>query len=187
MPLAYLTPLPVIVLRSPAGFLSGQHLALSVNPADGATLIVDTIDTSSPWQRWGIDQLSGRNFALWHGTGALLVADMSSGALSLRPNGYDALTSRLHYATDEIWNLADESDRTLQQLAVDTGESVRQFFSGETRARPPGFAVRPNFDYNRNLNILGDGPYQPGSSVAAWDGWGGGDPNEVWMPVFPTS
>jgi len=79
MPLAYLTPLPVIVLRSPAGFLSGQHLALSVNPADGATLIVDTIDTSSPWQRWGIDQLSGRNFALWHGTGALLVADMSSG------------------------------------------------------------------------------------------------------------
>lgn len=41
-------------------------------------------------------------------------------------------------------------------------------------------AFRPSFDTNRNLNVLGDGPYVPGSTVAAWDGWGGGDSNEVW-------
>lgn len=187
MPLAYLTPLPVIVLGSPAGYLSGQRLALSVNPADGQSLIVDTLDTSSPWQRWGIDEISARNFALWHGSGALLVADMSSGALSLRPSAYDALLSRTRYATDEIWNLAESSNRTLQQLAVVVGDTVRQFFSGEARIHPPGFAVRPNFDYNRNLNILGSGPWQPGRSVAAWDGWSGGDFNEVWIPTFESS
>jgi hypothetical protein len=189
MPLAYLIPLPVLVLESPVGYFSGQRLALSINPTDGQSLIVDTLDTSSPWQRWGIDQISDRNFALWHGTGALLIADMSSGALSLRPNGYDALASRTHYATDEIWNLADSTANTLQQLAAGIANTVadtfRQFFAGETRAYIPGFAIRPNFNYNRNLNILGDGPWQAGRTVAAWEGWGGGDPNELWIPNFP--
>lgn len=188
MPLAYLTPLPTVVLASPAGFPSGQRLALSINPSDGQSLIVDTYDTSSPWQRWGIDDMGDGNFALWHGSDALLVADMSSGALSLRPSTYDALASRTHYATDEFWNLAGGNGRTIQQVLATTfenfGDDIRQMFSGEARIRPYGLAIRPNFNYNRNLNILGDGPWQAGRTVAAWEGWGGGDFNEVWIPEF---
>lgn|GEM_PF-6484874 len=41
-------------------------------------------------------------------------------------------------------------------------------------------AVRPNLSTSLNLNVSGTGPYPPGSPVVAYDGWGGGQPNEVW-------
>lgn len=44
------------------------------------------------------------------------------------------------------------------------------------------FAVRPNFDGGRNLNVLGNGPYATPSAVATCDG---GDPNEIWVFVTP--
>jgi hypothetical protein len=31
-----------------------------------------------------------------------------------------------------------------------------------------------------NLNVSGSGPYPPGSPVIAYNGWGGGTPNEIW-------
>jgi len=35
-----------------------------------------------------------------------------------------------------------------------------------------------NYDYN--LNVAGNGPYNPGSKVIAWHGWSGGHANETW-------
>jgi len=43
------------------------------------------------------------------------------------------------------------------------------------------YAFRPTFDYDRNLNVLGDGPYNPGNPVAAYHGWSGGANNEIWL------
>jgi hypothetical protein len=48
-----------------------------------------------------------------------------------------------------------------------------------------GLALRPLFDSDRNLNVLGSGPYKPGSKVAAYSGWSGGAPNETWS-FIPT-
>ena len=41
-------------------------------------------------------------------------------------------------------------------------------------------AVRPNLSDSLNLNVAGAGPYPPGTPVIAYDGWGGGQPNEIW-------
>lgn len=41
-------------------------------------------------------------------------------------------------------------------------------------------AVRPTLSSSLNLNVEGAGPYAPGNLVIAYDGWGGGQPNEVW-------
>jgi hypothetical protein len=41
-------------------------------------------------------------------------------------------------------------------------------------------AVRPTMSTSLNLNVAGNGPYPPGSPVIAYNGWGGGQPNEIW-------
>ncbi len=40
-------------------------------------------------------------------------------------------------------------------------------------------------DGNQNLNVFGDGPYNPGAAVGSWE-WSGGQPNEVWQIVADT-
>jgi len=47
----------------------------------------------------------------------------------------------------------------------------------------PALAVRPTFSTSFNLNVEGSGPYSVGNPVIAYDGWGGGQPNEVWTFV----
>jgi hypothetical protein len=48
------------------------------------------------------------------------------------------------------------------------------------------YAVQFGPDTDQNLNIPGDGPYPPGTSVVTWS-WGGGAPNEIWrfIPALP--
>ena len=41
-------------------------------------------------------------------------------------------------------------------------------------------AVRPNLSTSLNMNVSGGGPYPPGNPVIAYDGWGNGQPNEIW-------
>jgi hypothetical protein len=41
-------------------------------------------------------------------------------------------------------------------------------------------AARPTLSSSLNLNVAGSGPYPPGNAVIAYDGWGGGQPNEIW-------
>ena len=40
-------------------------------------------------------------------------------------------------------------------------------------------------DENQNLNVFGDGPYNPGAAVGTWE-WSGGADNEVWQIVPDT-
>lgn len=40
-------------------------------------------------------------------------------------------------------------------------------------------------DSGQNLNVFGDGPYNPGAAVGTW-GWSGGAQNEVWQIVADT-
>jgi hypothetical protein len=71
------------------------------------------------------------------------------------------------------------------------GTSALQLSSFLLAGLPPGstwdvapggtaLAVRPTLSTSLNLNVEGSGPYQPGNPVIAYDGWGGGQPNEIW-------
>jgi hypothetical protein len=80
-----------------------------------------------------------------------------------------------HHRPDSSWGwLLDANPATAIAQAADPN-----IFA------PPvgGYAVRPQFDYDRNLNVLGDGPYVGGSQVQAWHGWSNASPNEVWVPL----
>lgn len=176
-----------ILICSPAGLMQQQRLCLSVDPGDGRSLIVAERDPDSTYQHWIVIDLGNSNFAFWNDPLHVLVADMGSGALSLR---YKPAGPEAPYATDEFWNGALNQSLLdfIKNSFIQAGQGIAGLFTGETRIHWPGVAMRPNFDYNRNLNILGDGPWAPGRSVAAWDGWGGGDPNELWwMESRPAS
>jgi len=145
--------------------------------------------SDEPEQRWQIDRIDGNgNIAIWMcGQRRVLTASQSDGSLGLRYKDDDGT---LTYATDEIWNVVEPDFSAAAKEALKLGiigALVPLIFATQS----PGvqlqvpFAVRPNFDYNRNLNILGNGPYETGSAVAAWHGWGGGEPNEVWVFVTP--
>lgn len=168
-----------VLICSPAGFAQGQRLCLGLDPNDRSSLIVSERDPDSTLQHWIAVFLGNNNIAFWNDPLHVLVADMGTGALSLR---YKTGGPEATYATDEFWNgaLNQSWQDFLKQSFTQFGNSVAGLFSGETHIHFPGVAMRPNFDYNRNLNILGDGPWNAGRSVAAWDGWGGGDPNELW-------
>jgi hypothetical protein len=63
------------------------------------------------------------------------------------------------------------------QLIVDGLSSASTW---DVTAGGNALAVRPTMSTSFNLNVAGNGPYPPGSPVIAYDGWGGGQPNEVW-------
>ncbi|WP_257385715.1 hypothetical protein [Tahibacter caeni] len=164
---------------------------LCLGVRENAFVSTDYYRADEPRLRWQVDRIDGNgNIAIWvSGQPRVLVASMSDGSLSLRDKSEEGTLS---YATDEIWNVVtpDLSASARHALEATIGVSVLiPFLLGGVQQ--PGVqtggpvAVRPNFDYDRNLNILGNGPYGPGDTVAAWDGWGGGDPNEIWFFTTP--
>jgi hypothetical protein len=44
---------------------------------------------------------------------------------------------------------------------------------------PGKVAIRPSADDSQNLNVFGNGPWNPGNAVGTW-AWGRGQPNEMW-------
>jgi hypothetical protein len=106
----------------------------------------------------------------------------TDGTLALRP--YATTDDQ---ATLQIWNITIARGNApawwgwLQYTPG--GAIVKATIPDAFQTVPGGCAIRPNFNYDFNLNILGDGPYHIGSTVAAWDGWGGGNANEVWFPL----
>ena len=164
-------------------------LCLSVR--ENALVSLDYYRPDEPWLRWQVDRVDDNgSIAIWvSGEPRVLVASMSDGSLSLREKSEQGALS---YATDEIWNVATPDfsahARHVIEEAVGAAVLIPVVFAampepGVQIGRP--LAVRPDFDYGRNLNILGNGPYGSGDTVAAWDGWGGGDPNEVWFFASP--
>jgi hypothetical protein len=86
-------------------------------------------------------------------------------------------------------NLLSSEQGTTSILTVGAGGalSLQPIVAGLSDASTwdvaPGgnaLAVRPTSSTSLNLNVAGNGPYPPGSPVIAYDGWGGGQPNEIW-------
>ena len=87
-------------------------------------------------------------------------------------------------------NLLSSELGTTSVLAVVAGQPtlalqpiVDGLSSASTWDVVPGgvaLAVRPTESTSLNLNVAGNGPYPPGSPVIAYNGWGGGQPNEIW-------
>ena len=102
----------------------------------------------------------------------------ADGQLGIRPSLPMPESS---YSGDETWTLATyhPSVNWWDVIAAPFDNGLSLPFAVSTPY--PGVAIRPSSDSDRNLNILGNGPYVAGSTVAAWDGWGGGDSNEVWL------
>ncbi len=168
----------LVCILSPAG---SSSMCLSVNAYDAKTIIIDNFynDPYLGWVSWTQFDLGDGSFALWHtDSGAKLVA-AADGSLSLRPGD---MNSTQGYTDDERWSI----------VVADINGGAWGFFKNHItdslRSYSEGLAIRPVLNTDRNLNILGNGPYNWGSVVAAWDGWGNGEPNEVWGIVpFPTA
>lgn len=176
---------PEVVLCS---FVAPPPLCLSVR--ENAFVSSDYYRPDEQRLRWQVDRIDDNgNIAIWvSGQPRVLAASMSDGSLSLREKSEQGTLS---YATDEIWNVVvpDLSASARHGLEASIGATILiPFLFGGTQepdVQAGPVAVRPNLDYDRNLNVLGNGPYGPGDTVAAWDGWGGGDFNEVWFFSTP--
>ena len=65
---------------------------------------------------------------------------------------------------------------TLWHRSVDDA-TTRWTIQGD---RASNCAIRPLRNSGQNLNVIGNGPYRPGSAVSTWS-WGRGRDNETWM------
>jgi hypothetical protein len=147
-------------------------LVLTRSGFDGVTTAY--MDPHATGQRWQFRQSGDDWIILSVGEEGSLMSD-GDGNLSLA------------YANEQIphWNIA-VVDSGLRFDALQDGltpgfatiDSIdRSLLAGASVA----YAFRPTFDYDRNLNVLGDGPYGPGNPVAAYRGWSGGANNEIWL------
>lgn len=162
-----------------SGIFDGQAKCLSLSRVNNVSLVIDTFNLADSWQQWLVIR-SQNAIALWHmDTGSKLVC-AQDGSLSLR-YGPGGPANVEEYAEDELWTMV-----AVSPPSGNIWDWVKGYVSGLfvaiTQSYPEGFAMRPLFDDDRNLNVLGNGPYPPDSIVAAWDGWGGGNANEVWLP-----
>src|SRR3981081_3757058 len=155
------------------GYLIVAMCGLVLTRAGFAGLTTAYMDPKATGQRWQFVQSGGD----W----IILEAGGDQGSLMSDGDGNLSLA----YANEQVphWNIAVvDSGLTfdaLQDLLTPgfaTIDSIdRSLLAGASTA----YAVRPTFDYDRNLNVLGDGPYDPGDPVAAYRGWSGGANNEI--------
>jgi hypothetical protein len=169
---------------------SKTGLVLSASTA-GITAVTPTFDLRSQQFplaiQWAITVLDGdiQNGANWlirslaYQNAFLTVIDRDSGYLAVEPPRADrsVQTWNVVVATGPGPSYWDWTKYTPVGAVLNKVDPRTYSFE------KGGLAFRPAFDFDRNLNILGDGPYASGSRVAAWDGWGGGDANEMWLPV----
>jgi hypothetical protein len=132
---------------------NGEKLALGVAP-DGSIVVQDAgeVTESMVWSL--LYDIPSGNVALLNASSA------ASGTPSILCLVSDGTTTPLQLVTyddgllpDRVWNIAP-------------GGSA--------------LAVRSGISTSLNLNVAGTGPYPPGSEVIAYDGWGDGQPNEIW-------
>src|ERR1051326_4818788 len=68
------------------------------------------------------------------------------------------------------------ADRSLDLVDLDSLSSTSAWNAARSN---DSLAIRPMYDWNVNLNVYGDGPYNPGNKVGVYS-WGGGAVNETW-------
>lgn len=76
--------------------------------------------------------------------------------------------------------LVDYRESTLTVTTVSGDGGLGNLMTWDVVPGGNALAVRTTLNSALNLNVAGPGPYPPGSPVIAYDGWGGGKPNEVW-------
>jgi hypothetical protein len=132
------------------------NLVLSINRSnpDGG-LVLDTLRPGDPTQRWYVLQNK-------HNVNGRLVLDSVSLA---------------NVATERLAGMrgGQGSAITLWHRSVNDG-TTRWTIQGD---RTGNCAIRPLNNSSQNLNVLGNGPYRPGSAVSTW-AWGRGQGNETW-------
>jgi hypothetical protein len=132
------------------------NLVLSINRTnpDGG-LVLDTLRPGDPAQRWYVLQNK-------HNVNGRLVLDSVSLA---------------NVATERLAGMrgGQGSAITLWHRSVNGG-TTRWTIQGD---RTGNCAIRPLNNSSQNLNVLGNGPYRPGSAVSTW-AWGRGQGNETW-------
>ncbi len=138
----------------------------------------------------GATQPNGQPLALAAaGNGAITVADPGEETLNLVWSlVYDIQSG--NFAMVNQGSLGSGTPMVLALTNTGGGTSPLQLSSfsgglppGSTWDVAPGgaaLAVRPTLSTSINLNVEGAGPYKPGNPVIAYDGWGGGQPNEIW-------
>ena len=103
-----------------------------------------------------------------------LIYDNASGGFAM----VNLLSSELGQ-TSVLTVVAGESVLALQPIV----DGLSSASTWDVAAGGNALAVRPTMSTSINLNVAGNGPYPPGSEVIAYNGWGGGQPNEVWTFV----
>jgi len=165
--------------------LSATGLALTVT--DEAGIMVDRpradvrdqslVAQSQRWSAYpaGDDLMFITN---WPQNAGRVLAMRADGSLAT-----DQLNIFAHESSNVLhrWNIARISPKNPFPDWAFPAAQIDDLIKKEVNATTGFVAIRAASDYDRNLNILGDGPYQPGSAIAAWDGWSGGDPNESWV------
>ena len=159
-------------------FVSGTGLLLTC-AADGWNVTTLAFDAwSNPLAQWqALPQPEGDGYYIFvASSGGVLYSD-SLGAISVWLEDYTALRQYVLWSSVETTMRIDDHIPWWQYIvnpgvALDESVRINSYL-----------AIRPSFDTDRNLNVLGNGPYQPGNLVAAWSGWDGGDQNEVWKLV----
>jgi len=131
----------------------GETLAL--NAADDGSIVVGNAEFATAGMWWSlIYDFNTENFAMVN------VGSLESGTpavLALEP---------------------DDPPEELRLRPLSGG-----LFEGNTWDVAPGgpaLAVRSSVSTSFNLNVMGNGPYPIGNPVITYDGWNGGQPNEVW-------
>jgi hypothetical protein len=98
------------------------------------------------------------------------------------PSGDFAMVSQnsVENGTPGVLSLVSQGGTTtpLQVTSYDGGLSPAMLW--DVTSGGDALAVRPSQFTSLNLNVAGNGPYTPGTPVIAYDGWGNGQPNEVW-------
>jgi hypothetical protein len=157
------------------GYLIVAVCGLVLTRAGFAGLTTAYMDPKATGQRWQFVQ-SGGDWIILEvgGDEGSLVSDVD-GNLSLA------------FANEQVphWNIAvvdsGLSFDALQDLLTPGFGIIDSIDRSLLAGASTAYAFRPTFDYDRNLNVLGDGPYNPGNPVAAYRGWSGGANNEIWL------
>jgi len=168
---------PVIILSYASD--KTTSLCLSVNPQNANAIVIEPYVANDRHQIWFQIDSGGGTYVFWNvAAQGLLVLSGSDGQLGIRPSLPMPESS---YSGDETWTLAPykPSVNWWDVIAAPFVAGMTLPFAVSTPY--PGVAIRPSSNSDRYLNVLGNGPYIAGSTVAAWDGWGGGHGNEVWL------
>jgi hypothetical protein len=136
---------------------AGNNLVLSVNPTNvSGPVTVETFDPTLATQLWRRQEWDSSD-------GPRYVFINQSSGLILKADGVQG---------DAAFQSSTLTSANFWRLGGDEGDDFH--------------AVQWAQDISQNLNLLGNGPYNPGMAVGTWS-WGGGDPNEVWkfLPSNP--